>query len=290
MNGSSHARSRFSREPQRKRLVIGERDIEMLTDLYHHRAMSRRQVQDLYFTSVARCNFRLRQLYDHGFLSRHYPPVAPYGAEAIYSVGAAGVRVLAAETGAEPADIRRQCRPSTYLEHTLRVVDFYLAARRATHDNEQVKIELWLPEIPCRHEYRIRQKGDTGWSTEVFKPDGFLRLQGRERHDFFLEMDLGHTSSRQFVWKLDSYARYVESGMFAQRFGSETFTTLVVTTGERRLANLSKLIGKFAVSDFALTTLNAMNAQVTEGSDSSLSGFLGPIWFSPSETGPQSLI
>ncbi len=75
----------------------------------------------------------------------------------------------------------------------------------------------------------------------MFKPDGFVRIQNKETRqsaDYFFEIDRGHTSSSKFADKLDSYTRYLESGLFGQMFGATSFRTLVITTGPLRLKNL----------------------------------------------------
>ncbi len=289
-------RCRFTRQRQRSRLVIGERDSELLAEIYYHRAMSRSQVQELYFGSVARCNSRLRQLFDHGYLSRHYPSAARYGAEAVYTLGPAGIPVVAGSTGLDPAEVRRQCGRPTYMEHTLEVVEFYLAARRASASSGTVAIERWLPEIRCRHEYRIRLKGQSQWAKEVFKPDGFVRLtrtRGGATEDFsyFIEIDLGHTSSRQFGRKIDSYSRYRDTGMFTERYSSSAFQTLVITTGQARLRNLVTLAEDCGAADMRITTLSDAKAppDATVGNTGGL-GVLGAVWWRPFGVGPERLL
>ena len=96
--------------------------------------------------------------------------------------------------------------------------------------------------MQCRHEWDIRVPGGA-WRKEIFKPDGFVRLETPDGYrDYFVEVDLGHTSSRQFLGKLMTHERYGQSGLFEQTYGVPAFRTLVVTTGERRLRNLRALV------------------------------------------------
>lgn len=243
---------------------LEERDEQLVCDLFRHRAMSREQIQALYFSSLVRCNARLRLLFDHKFVSRFYPPAAPFGAQAIYSVGRAALPLVARRLELELPEVRRLARCSqtpTFIEHTLAVVDIYLAFRQAAKEHESLRLERWLAEAECRHEWDIRSAMGGKWKQEAFKPDGFVRLEhGGEYHNFFIEADLGHTSSRQFLGKLLTHRRYLESGLFEQTYGGKEFRTLVVTTGERRLRNLRSLIENQRSDLFWLTTFTELRA------------------------------
>lgn len=257
-------------------LRLEERDERLLCDLYQHRFMARGQLQALYFTSTVRCNARLRQLFDYGFVKRYYLPAAPYGAQAIYSIGKNAVPIISSRLEAEADEVARQqrgTRTPTFIEHTLAVVNVWLAFREAcvkqTDVAPHVKIERWLPEMQCRHEYQIRQKGTGQWKKEAFKPDAFIRLTiAGQFHNFFIEVDLGHTSSRQFLGKLLAHQRYLESGLFQQIYEGDEFHTLVITTGPRRLRNLAALVEQQNSHLFWLATFEDMRT----------AGLFGSIW------------
>jgi len=271
------ARSRFVREPHRE-IALGTRDEELLCTLFLHQALSRGQIQTLYFGSVPRCNARLRQLYDHRYVRRYYLPRAPYGSQAIYLLGQAAIPVVAACLERSPAEVRSLCRQETptFLEHTLAITDFYLALRSAV-EQQDIQIERWLPEMLCRHEYEMRAQG-AGWHKEVFKPDGFVRLacgQPAAYHSFFVEIDLGHTASGQFLGKLEGHRRYLQSGLFAETFGCDRFATLVVTTGEVRRDHLCALAQSRGTDLFWFTTFAAVQEQ----------GALEAIWQIPGAPG-----
>lgn len=278
-------RSRFKPQAQAG-LRLEERDEQLLCDLLLHRAMSREQIQQLHFTSVVRCNARLRQLFDHRFVLRHYPPAAPFGGQAVYTLGKAGVPLVARRLDMDLPEATRLARSNytpTFLEHTLALVDVYLAFRRAVAQWADVQIECWLPEVQCRHEWEIRAAAGGKWKKETFKPDAFVRLQvsgDAEYRNFFLEADLGHTSSRQFLGKLMTHQRYLESGLFEQTYAGRDFKTLVVTTGQRRLRNLRALVEQNNSHLFWFTTFDAIqHASVT-----------GPIWQTPLEDGLMTLV
>ena len=299
-------RSRFQPAPCGG-LRLGERDGLLLTDLYLHGVMARHHLQALYFGSVPRCNARLRQLFDGGFVTRRFLPAAPFGSEAVYALGPAGVPVVAARlTGdgqeVDVATIRKQCRQGlspALLEHTLAIAEFYIALRQKTAGTEignqvkvenKIELERWLPELLCRHEYDIRRAATIGsgtaagdWQREIFKPDGFARLHhlslGQYRN-YFLEIDRGHVSSEKFVGKLRSHRRYLESGLFTEVYGEGGFRTLVVTTSERRLENLLGVVDEAGEDLFWLTTFGAISSE----------GVLASIWQIPGQSEPGALI
>lgn len=272
-------RSRFTPKPTAG-LRLEERDEQLLGDLYLHRFMARGQLEALYFTSTVRCNARLRQLFDYGLVRRYYLPSAPYGTQAIYSIGKRAVPLVASRLEAEINEVARQQRSTrtpTFIEHTLEIVNVWLAFRKAcaqpAAQSAEVKLERWLPEMLCRHEYQIRAKDGGRWQKEAFKPDAFVRLKANGHlHNFFIEVDLGHTSSNQFLKKLTTHQRYLESGLFQQIYGGAEFHTLVITTGPTRLRNLGALVDRMTPSHgtplFWLTTFG----------DVRRNGILSALW------------
>ena len=281
-------RSRFERAQKERRggLVLTERDEALLADLFTHQLMDRGQIQELYFSSVPRANARLRQLYDHGLVTRTFTPLSPYGSQGLYRVGAAAAAIVAARLDMDAGEVKRLCRTGAespqFVEHTLAIVDFYLALRRATENLPEIGLDLWLPELLCRHEYEVQETGKplpmgrrSGWRSQVFKPDAFVRLSTRGGYrSGFVEIDRGHTSSAKFSEKLSFHRRYAESGLFAQMYGKESgdFVTLVVTTGERRLGHLREIARKTREGGcFWFTTFAEVRSP----------GPLAPIWQVP---------
>lgn len=238
---------------------LEERDEQILCDLFLHRLMSRSQIERTYFSSLVRCNARLRLLFDHHFVARHYPPYAPFGAQAIYSVGKAALPIVARRLEMELPEVTRFYRRTqtpTFIEHTLSVVDIWLAFRQATEAHDDICFDLWLAELQCRHEWEIRTSGGT-WHTEAFKPDAYVRLHRQSDGSygsFFIESDLGHTSAKQFSGKLLTHQRYLESGLFSQTYGGDWFRTLVITTGQQRLKNLMAVTAQHSSQLFWFTT------------------------------------
>ena len=302
-SGRPQTRSRFERSQRGERggFILTERDETLLTDLFTHGLMDRGQIQELYFSSVPRCNARLRQLFDHGYVTRAFAPNAPYGAQGQYRAGRAAARVIAARLDLDAGEVRTICRTGAdapqYIEHTLAIVDFYLALRRATGATAEsaavaapavaapavsVSIETWLPEMLCRHEYKVRDASGH-WGAQVFKPDAFVRLEVQGQFwSYFVEIDRGHTSSGKFAEKLALHQRYGESGLFREMYGPESgaFRTLVVTTGERRREHLQAIVEKAGSDLFWMTTFHSLEDE----------GALAPIWRVPGGRDPATLI
>lgn len=270
-------RSRFKSQ-QNVGMRLEERDEQILCDLFLHRLMSRGQIERVYFSSTVRCNARLRLLFDHKFVLRHFPPAAPFGAQAIYSVGKAALPIISRRLEMDLPEVTRYFRRTqtpTFIEHTLSVVDIWIEIRETTNALKEVKLDLWLAEMECRHEWDIRAGGNK-WHKESFKPDAFFRLAQETMgafHNFFIESDLGHTSAKQFTGERLTHQRYLESGLFEQTFGASSFRTLVITTGERRLKNLKELAIQQNSQLFWFTTFDRINR----------STILGSIWDKPEQ-------
>lgn len=290
--GTEQETTKHERAAPRSRFVpqaaqgmrLEERDEQLLCDLFRHRLMSRGQIERRYFSSTVRCNARLRLLFDHKFVVRHYPPAAPFGAQAIYSVGKAALPIVARRLEMDLPDVQRFYRRTqtpTFIEHTLAVVDFWLTLQDAVAPHDDLTLDLWLAEMQCRHEWEIRSSGGK-WRKETFKPDAYFRLlrSSDERYfNFFLEMDLGHTSTKQFTGKLLTHRRYLQSGLFEQTYDCKSFHTLVVTTGERRLKNLRALAGEHGAELFWFVTSVAFHADP-----------LGAIWQRPGHEAAATLL
>lgn len=256
---SKVVKNRFARVEQedRGRLWLTPRDEALLTDLFLHQAMSRGQLQALHFGSTARCNARLRKLFDHGYVVRDFHPMAPYGTQGIYRIGPRAAKIVAQRLDADANYVKQLCRGTKrieFLEHTLEIVDFYLKVREGIGQTPGYSLESWMPEIQVRHEYELQLPGG-GARRQVFKPDAFLRFGVKgELHSCFIEIDRGNASANVFGQKVPHYQQYKATGLFQEMYQSSDFTVLVVTTGEKRLAHLCELVQQQGCSYFWFTT------------------------------------
>ena len=276
----------------RAAVSLGTRDMTLLCDLLTHGAMLAEHIHALYFLgrSRRRMNQRLRQLLDAKLIARrplplglsgHLPFPAPGGIPWVFSLGNAGAPVVAAHLGWDLAEVRRLTRlgTPTAAAHTLEIVGLRLRAEEAVREwklaDSSIARLQFLPERLLRHGYQVRAPGGA-WQKEVYKPDALLRIAFGDsawRH-YFAEIDLGHTSSREWETKAAIAIRYWKTGLFEKRYGAEDFLTLVCTTGERRRMQLCRTLvsrlGAEGAARFGLTTF----AEVS-------SGLLSPIWHVP---------
>ena len=276
-------RDRFT--PQVKAgLRLEERDLELLCDVFLHRLMLRSQIERLHFGSTSYCNVRLRQLFDHDLLDRYYLPLSLYGSQGIYSLGAAAITMVARKLDWEPDVVKSQAnrhKTPQFLEHTLAINEARLALREALETSPTWELQEWRCEIQCHHEYEAAINGSA--YRDVFKPDGFVRLRDKitgQNACFFLEMDMGHVSSRKFAEKLELHMRYLESGTFACRYEENAFYTLVITTGPGRLKNLKTLVEKQGSDLFCFA----------RSEDIKKRGIIDEVWHFPFEDVTQLLL
>jgi len=283
---ASSARSRFQPDP-RSRLRLTDRDRKLICDVFLHRAMTRLQIQTLFFGSLSRCNLRLRMLYDHGYLARHFPPEAPYGAQAAYTAGKAAAELVARSLEMDETEVIRLCRedPPSYLAHTLAVVEWRLALQKAVAQDDDLTLDLWLPELRCRHAYEMRTppgRGGPAWREQVFKPDAFFRLALRstgELRSYFVEIDLGNTSTRRFEEKVQAHEQYLACGLFREMYDGGAFQTLVITTGPLRRRNLLEIARGQRSRLFRFCTWEDVRSD----------RLLEPVWFEPDRPEPVAL-
>ena len=259
---ASRVRRRSNSPEPSRRMVLQPRDIALLTEVYAYGSMLRGQIQALHFGSVPRTNARLRQLYDGRFLQRaqlELPATSPVatGCQFGYLLGPAGIPIVAAELGIDPADVRAQLRRGTpgYLLHTIDIVTFRLAVEASARTCAAVQLKQFLPERLCRHAYEVRPKTADGqaresrWHLEVFKPDAvFLIAHNGVLTGFAVEIDRGHTSASEFSCKLAIHARYAATGLFTGRYGAHCAGTLIVTTSARRRDNLAAIAAQAAAA------------------------------------------
>jgi len=266
---------------------LQERDVQLLSDIYSHAVMLRGQIQTLYFQSVQRANARLLKLTQAGYAARVMLPLPTHigslaCCQSAYTLGSAGIPVVAAHLGMDTAEIRRQHRhnSSFFMIHSLEIVQFRLAIEQATHTDSTVRLDRFLPERLCQHryEYRIRSEGratnEAIWRTEIYKPDAVMVLAYQtSAAGFAIEIDLGHSSAEEILTKLAIHTRYAASGLFMQRYGVRKERTLLITTTAKRRDNLKALLEHEGSNRFWLSTF----AEVAVG------GVLGAIWHAPFE-------
>lgn len=306
---TSPVRNRLRREPVGG-LIVEKRDLQLLSDLFRHGVMARGHLQAFYFSSLVRANARLRQLFDHGLVSRLPLPgltrAQSCGTQALYALGCEAVPLVAAHLGLDESEVRRayrRTRTGLHIAHSLAIVEARLAFHREAQAQRDVELELWLAEGQIKHEYQLRAPNGA-WQREVFKPDGFARLkrtvgemttsawsegEGPEETDrawdFFLEVDMGSAGHEKIWSKWMMHRQYLVSGLFRDTYHCERFHTLVLTASEFRVNTLLALLRERAADDpwrdlFLFATFDAVEEE----------GILGPVWTGASAIRPVELL
>jgi len=285
-------------------LLLQERDVIILCDLLTYGAMLGEHIHALYFAGCSRrrMNQRLRQLQDAALVVRRPMPLGlsaglpnatvSTGIPWVYGLGAAGAPLVAARLGWDLAEVRRLARlgTPTAAAHTLEIVSLRVRGEEAVQQrnlergNQPATAFRFVPERLLRHVYEVRALGGA-WRAEAFKPDALMQVSfnGISERYFFVEVDLGHTSSSEWKVKADIAVRYRRSGLFQTRYGAPGFQTLVCTTGERRLAHLrhrlTRHLGEADAAYFGLTTF----------ADIAAKGLFAPICCVPNAAAPLRL-
>lgn len=260
--------------------------------------MLRGQIEALFFPSLRRCNRRLKQLSDTGYITGFPLPLGPQsalhssvqevgvGGQWVYRLTAAAAPLAAARLGIDTEVVRRALGAATpnFLAHTLEIVSFRLALSNAADTTPGVELVRFLSERQARHSYEVRARGEgtRPWRLEVFKPDALFELSFAPLSSpafFFVEIDLGHTSAKEFAVKLRLHRRYEESGLFARRYGVQAFTTLVCTTGALRREHLRRIADAEGSGHCRIATFT----------DLAEPGPLAAVWHAPHRSLPETL-
>lgn len=281
------ARSRFFATPGR-RLKLTKRDIQVLLFIYKHGLARRDQLQELFGfgETPSYVNGRLRLYYDAGLVDRTFDLNAPHGTQAVYWIARGGVRLVARWTGFDLKAIRSHVdRHAAFSDHTLEVVDFRVHLGRALAAQADWKLDLWLAESECIHQYEVLEPGG-GWRTRVMRPDAFFRIRqaggspdAPAFKSFFLEIDRSGTGHSRIILKFRIHADYLATGLFRETYGTGSFNTLVVTTSDTRRDNLVQALREQGSDLMWVTTREAILAL----------GVLGRIWHAPAKPSPVAL-
>lgn len=199
---------------------VTERDVRLLRDLSLSHVLSRDQTISLgYFGSVTRANTRLRGLRRLGLLRAIDTPFFGQALHAVLPKAADYVgHRLAPLTAARTGSPR-------FLQHAICVTNVRIAL-------------LAKGASGWRFEQQLRTTFSYGGREFEARPDG-MALVGNA--PVAVEVDLGHVAPSKFLAKLKSYEAFATSRE-CRRWGSESFSLLVVTTGKLRAARLSRLL------------------------------------------------
>jgi hypothetical protein len=160
----------------------------------------------------------------------------------VYWLDKKGAALVASFLGTTISEMGWRKQPRWFqVEHDLAVNDFRLDIVAACHSNPNVTLETWVPESEfwaypdkITYFYAEREK------KRNIRPDGYFTLIiGDDRIRYLLEIDRSTEDNPRFLReKILPGLAYIRSRAYEQRFGHKAGRWLVVTTSERRMANM----------------------------------------------------
>ncbi len=220
---------------------LTQRQVQMLTTLAQHKAMTGQQLRALFFSSTRKCQLhvahlkRLGLLHEVGGLPRPERGSAPR----VYALTSAGARLAMGAAHLRGPALRKRTQrvghTDLHLRHTVAVNDFF--TRLHTAVQARGGSLWWLGEAACRAHY-----ADARGQRPKLTPDGAgsLRLGAGETR-FFLELD---RNTERRAWLHQKYRRYLRH--LAGRVGTERLHVLFVVPDTHREGVLHA-VGRAAV-------------------------------------------
>ena len=243
---------------------ITDRDLRVVHSIYRHKYLSASQIQTLHFPSETTRNRRLRRLIEEDYVEPFSIANIP---ERIFRISHPGARLVASRLGVAPEDLLRT--PSTktpkdyyFMRHFLRLNDVRIALELGAEETP-VSLRGFIPEY-----YGTKEKDG---SVHKYVRDATFGIQNPEErlaHTpdaafclekegspalFFLEADRGTetlSNPQKGVLKMVRfYLGYLANGgyeSYSEDFKTEEpfsgFRALIVTTSEKRLANMRSAV------------------------------------------------
>jgi hypothetical protein len=236
-------RRRVKRD-QRVRLsrsfIATERDLEIIQAVYRYRVLTLTQIQQLFFGHRTAAQRRLRKLFDAGLLDRRFEhKYSKQNTPAFYVLDGSGATLLRRSWGETIAWTPEHKKvTTTFLKHMLDQNTVQIAVHLACKQ-QRCSLVRWIGERDLKKLYLSQQTREN-----IVIPDGFFELQTADgKQAFCFEMDEGTESfPAKFARKIRAYEQEYRSGTYQRRFGTRSLRVLVVTTSQRRAANLKHKI------------------------------------------------
>lgn len=260
--------NRFERLKHPEVLILQSRDREIITAVYTHRFLKRKQIQILFdWNCVTRVNARLRKLYDHLYLSRRFMSSLRGSSQAIYSLGKLGVDIVVNRLNRSIEEIEKNRKQDIavkeiFLEHNLLANDIRIAFCKTIKKHLEARLNIWVNDRDCEEEFSVLSSAGRSLAKK-FKPDGYCRFTFKDKlYSFFLEVDRGTMGHKRIEAKVKMYREYKDLGFYHRRFGVKNFRMVFVTTTMERAKNLKSVIEKLRGENFWLSTTKKVKYDV----------------------------
>lgn len=223
-------------------MVLTERDIRLIRDIALSHVVCRDQLVKLgYFSSVTRCNTRLRELAAESYIKKLE---TSFQAQSLYAIGRKAKSVV----GERIAKIIDKRSPSPrFVQHALTVTNLRIALLGIFGGD-------WRFEQQTRVQF-------TYFGLQEIRPDGVLLTKSLP---ILIEADLGHVSQSKFTAKLNAYKAFVESGQCERVYKTATFRLLTQTTSQTRASHLRRLLPQNAGFEFLVLTNEELGTPVIQ--------------------------
>jgi len=234
---------RYGRVANPPSIRLTERDKRILEAVHTYDGMlSFLQIQRMFFGGKSQAEQRLKLLYQHGYLARPDKDQRRRLPEMIYWLDKSGAEFIASLDGTPLKEFPWRKEPRWFqVEHDLAVNDFRLDMLEACHQDTQIKLEGWIPETEFwAYPDKVSYTFQDNLVKRNIRPDGFFMLTtDKNRIRYLLEIDRSTEDNPRFYReKILPGLAYLKSKAYEERFGHRSGRWLVVTTGERRLANM----------------------------------------------------
>ncbi len=247
-------------------MVLTDRDIEVLQDIYQFKMLTREQIERLRFPSEGKedhgktgpARRRLKLLFHNGELERIPYPVHPglWAWRPVYRLSKKGAELVAKEKGIPPADLPywgqgddrdgRKTRVGTlFLEHRLHINDVRIALTLSAKDKGYI-IEKWIDDgelkgSQMRNYVTVPSAGHQSQRVPIIPDAYFVVNFGDKRAHFFLELDRATMTTKRFKDKIVGYKKYIETGKYEKNYHTRSLRVLTITTSLERLQNLKRV-------------------------------------------------
>ena len=294
-------------QPRNKRaenppkMVLQNRDRQVLTGVYRFRFLNSQQIEALFFNTSSKprglqpaCLRRLYLMYHNGFLDRiSLPVVMGEGREAeVYALDELGAVEVGLILGIDRPAVQWQPKSNKvkplFLNHSLSISDTWVIVSSLAGDGylELVKTmtetELKSAEMKNKVPYVMR-----GARMERKIVDAYFAIQFAHKdsvYHFMYEDDQGTETKEVWQSKIKAHLHFRNSGLSEKHYGTRNYRLLTKTVNQRRLQNLKKWTeeaggGRF----FWFTTKDELDIW-------NPTTFLNPIWQIATDEGRHGLV
>lgn len=261
---------RFRRITDASSVMVQQRDVMLLEDLWKFRCLTTSQLQllresdmdsSLRFVSRLTLTRRLKLLFHGGYVRRLARPCSSGSREPVYLLDKEGARVLTCRHGEVAVSPPSRLPSLTALDHLLAINQVHISLlaacsnmAKASVQQESVPLPAQLVEWQDSETARFTaslvttSRKETTIRKVTLLPDGFFVLKMPKATLFyFLEVDRGTEISRIIAEKCRAYYAHWKEGGFGEKRqipGNVGFRVLLIAPSIKRAASMANAINK----------------------------------------------